>query len=48
MLDWYVPELGSQVMTVSLAKTGDGLTFVEAEVMVGSSLARPDSGQAKR
>ncbi|MGQ9697735.1 MAG: hypothetical protein ACUVRO_07050 [Armatimonadota bacterium] len=39
MLDWYVPELGSHAFSFSLAKTAEGLRFVEAEVLVGHALS---------
>lgn len=40
MLDWYVPELGSHAFSFSLAKTAEGLRFVEAEVLVGHALQK--------
>jgi len=38
MLDWYAPEVGSHAFSFSLAKTAEGLRFVEAEVLVGHAL----------
>jgi hypothetical protein len=48
LLAWYVPELGTEVLTVSIAKTAEGLTFIETEVLVGHSLQKTAQDSSKR